>query len=1181
MRFQTALVTLALAATTFTAAAQDPSLNEELRLLPGAQDLPIRFENVTLEDGLTQSTIYSILQDRKGFMWFGAQVGLNRYDGHTVRNYLPDPFDSTSIHDSWVWAIVEAPGGMLWLTYEDGTVSHFDPSTGISRNYPSSDTDSTRLRPGRTLNLTVDSKGRVWVGGASLQLLDPETGKVTRYGSGPWNGGANGWVGGIIEEEGGTLIVTGLKGIFRFDPDTGTYDHLIPLNIGGWRPARDPADPALLWLGSFAGVLRVNVETREHRVFDVSRGPNDFVSQARPDPSDPGVVWASSTDGVARLDAASGQYRLYRANTGDMGGQSSDGGLLSNAVGAVYADRAGILWVAAEGAGVSRFDPTAIGFGKDASRPDDPNSMRGQQVWSMAVAADNVLWVAAVGSETSDPGWYLNRIDRRSGRVTYWKTNTSLQSPLLVDRRGTVLFGAIPDVNVPMSNGVLRYDERRGTLVPEYTVANGLVPNDRIWDIREAANGDHLVATDGGVVRINPLTKARTAWTPDEKRSDALHDGRTRWILEDKRGDLWVSAIRDLVRIDGATGAVERVLDRPDMPELADNAIADYPTEDASGNIWWVLSPNGVGTMVLRYDAAADRFSSYERNMKDRTAWSGGQITGITVNPEDPDKIWFTTYGAGLSLLTISTGKFRHYRVEDGLTNQAAYEAIFDNEGMLWIPTNSGLFEFNPETESFRRFGLEYGLQSLEFNGGSVARSSNGEMFFGGVRGFNAFFPSQLRSNDVPPDVAITDFLLFNQTVVPGPDSPLQRSISDTEVIRLRHDQDAPSFRFAALHYKRPEANQIRYRLEPQEAEWVDAAGRDEVSYTNLAPGEYTFRVIAANSDGVWNAEGASVRLIISPPWWTTWWAYVFYAVGLAGSVFGVDRWQRARIMRKEVEARRLQELESAKEIETAYRQLQQTKEQLVQQEKLASLGSLTAGIAHEIKNPLNFVNNFAEVNAELAEEAREAMESGDLVAARKALADLGENATQIAKHGKRADSIVKAMMQHARGGASELETIDVNTFVDEYVGLAWHGLRARDDRFRAEVVRDFAPDAGTLAVMPQELGRVVLNLLNNAFHAVQEQAAASEGDFKPAVTVGTRRTSREVEITVTDNGPGIKPALREKIFEPFYTTKATGEGTGLGLSLSFDIVTKGHGGTLSVEEGPGGGARFVVALPG
>jgi len=251
---------------------------------------------------------------------------------------------------------------------------------------------------------------------------------------------------------------------------------------------------------------------------------------------------------------------------------------------------------------------------------------------------------------------------------------------------------------------------------------------------------------------------------------------------------------------------------------------------------------------------------------------------------------------------------------------------------------------------------------------------------------------------------------------------------------------------------------------------------------------------------------------------------------------------------------------------------LHATQAQLVQQEKLASLGSLTAGIAHEIKNPLNFVNNFAEVGVEMTQEVIDAIEEGDSEEAKSILKEMMENSGQIAKHGKRADSIVRSMMQHARGGTSVHENVDVVAFLEENINLAWHGRRAKDQSFEADVVREFSEDVGEVRIQPMEMGRVILNLLNNAFDAV----SGAEGG---KVTVQAARSGDEVSISVSDNGPGIPVDIREKIFEPFFTTKGTGEGTGLGLSMSHDIVTKGHGGTLAVKEARSGGAQFSVIL--
>lgn len=264
------------------------------------------------------------------------------------------------------------------------------------------------------------------------------------------------------------------------------------------------------------------------------------------------------------------------------------------------------------------------------------------------------------------------------------------------------------------------------------------------------------------------------------------------------------------------------------------------------------------------------------------------------------------------------------------------------------------------------------------------------------------------------------------------------------------------------------------------------------------------------------------------------------------------------------------------RQVEARTAELKASQAQLIEQEKLASLGSLTAGIAHEIKNPLNFVNNFAEVGGELADELSEAIASGNAAEAQSIVGELKANAEQIAKHGKRADSIVQAMMQHARGGTAERETVDVNAFVAEYIDLAWHGMRAKDHTFDCEVERALSPDAGSAVLQTQDMGRVLLNLLNNAFYATQMEGGAPDA----RVRVATSREDDRIVITVADNGPGIPEDIRQKIFEPFFTTKPTGEGTGLGLSLSYDIVTKGHGGSMTVGTSASGGALFTIALP-
>jgi signal transduction histidine kinase len=265
--------------------------------------------------------------------------------------------------------------------------------------------------------------------------------------------------------------------------------------------------------------------------------------------------------------------------------------------------------------------------------------------------------------------------------------------------------------------------------------------------------------------------------------------------------------------------------------------------------------------------------------------------------------------------------------------------------------------------------------------------------------------------------------------------------------------------------------------------------------------------------------------------------------------------------------------------IEAAYTELKNTQVQLIQSEKMASLGELTAGIAHEIQNPLNFVNNFSEVNEELLKELKTEAEKGNLEEVKAIANDIVFNSEKINHHGKRADAIVKGMLQHSRSSAGQKELTDINALADEYLRLAYHGLRAKDKTFNATTKTDFDDTIGKINIIPQEIGRVILNLINNAFYAVDEKKKQNGNEYEPTVTVSTKKEKNKVEIKVKDNGNGIPQRVFDKMFQPFFTTKPAGQGTGLGLSLVYDIV-KAHGGEVKVETKEGEGSEFIIQLP-
>jgi signal transduction histidine kinase len=400
--------------------------------------------------------------------------------------------------------------------------------------------------------------------------------------------------------------------------------------------------------------------------------------------------------------------------------------------------------------------------------------------------------------------------------------------------------------------------------------------------------------------------------------------------------------------------------------------------------------------------------------------------------------------------------------------------------------------------------------------------------------------------------------------------------------LRLPHTDNFIRFRFAQMHLASQDTIWYRYILEGVDRKWSDKTNQPfSDNYPNMAPGTYTFKV-ASVYRGKWSAP-ASFSFTILTPWWTSWWAWMIYIFGVFFLLRGYILYRGRRLLK---ENRVLEEKVALRttQLQSSIEELKATQSQLIQSEKMASLGELTAGIAHEIQNPLNFINNFAEINKELLTELKDELTAGNLAAATTLADDVIANEEKINHHGRRADGIVKSMLQHSRSNQHSVkEPTDLNKLADEYLRLAYHGLRAKDKSFNASLKTAFDPAVGTVMLLGNDMGRVILNLITNAFYAVGErnaQAKAAGVAYEPTVTVTTRRLNGKVEVVVQDNGNGIPAAIRDKIFQPFFTTKPTGQGTGLGLSMSYEIVKKGHAGELKVESVEGQGTSFTIIIP-
>ena len=408
----------------------------------------------------------------------------------------------------------------------------------------------------------------------------------------------------------------------------------------------------------------------------------------------------------------------------------------------------------------------------------------------------------------------------------------------------------------------------------------------------------------------------------------------------------------------------------------------------------------------------------------------------------------------------------------------------------------------------------------------------------------------------------------------------------------LPYDQNYIRFHFAALNLLKQDSSAYTYLLDGVDKNWsaktnVTFSG----NYFNLSPGDYTFKVIAIGADGQFN-KPAIIAFTITPPWWKTWLAYSICFLLLAGSIRlyiyyrSLKHVKEKQILEREVLLRTEEVMQQKEEIESqrdslekTVVELKDTQQQLIQSEKLASLGELTAGIAHEIQNPLNFVNNFADLNVEMLGEIELEIDKGDLDEVKVLIAEVKQNSAKITFHGKRADGIVKGMLEHSRASSGLKEQVDLNKLADEYLRLAYHGFRAKDKIFNTGLITDFDQSLSLVKAIPQDLGRVLLNLFNNAFYAVQQKMKQEDESYKPVVAVSTTMAKNNVVIEVKDNGSGIPDGIKEKIMQPFFTTKPAGEGTGLGLSLSYDII-KVHGGQLTVSTAEKGFTIFRVSIP-
>ena len=590
----------------------------------------------------------------------------------------------------------------------------------------------------------------------------------------------------------------------------------------------------------------------------------------------------------------------------------------------------------------------------------------------------------------------------------------------------------------------------------------------------------------------------------------------------------------------------------------------------------------GTGNGLLTMDIKSGKF---------KRLFEGVQTNAIL--QDSTNTIWMGSNQLGLSKFDPVSDSFQLIiNPSTGKAFPSIYSLAQDSHKNIWFTTSTGIVKYNQIKNESTTYGLEVGVNGNNLT--SVAyKDHDGKLYFGDGTGYFVFSPEELLRHSTPPEIVIGEFATNNKIVYPGNSSPLPQPLWKTKEINLSYNQNVFSFSFAGINYSNPSLNKHLYKLENYDNDWRVASNEHVASYFYVPPGKYIFKVKASNNAGIWAEK--DLTIVIHPPWWQTWWAYTLFAIAFAFAIWGFVYYRsrnllkEKRVLEHKVNVRTAEVMHQKEEIAIQRDNLEQTlsnlkitQSQLIQSEKMASLGELTAGIAHEIQNPLNFVNNFAEVNLELIEELKseksKVKSERDEQLEDELLNNIAENEQKIIHHGKRADAIVKGMLQHSRSSNSIKEPTDINALADEYLRLAYHGLRAKDKSFNATLKTDFDETIGNINIIPQDIGRVLLNLYNNAFYALGEKKKQTGNNYEPLISVSTKKINGKVEICIKDNGNGIPQKIIDKIFQPFFTTKPTGQGTGLGLSLSYDII-KAHGGEIKVETKDGEGSEFIIKL--
>ncbi len=1087
-----------------------------------SQQPQLRFEHLGINDGLSQSNVTCILQDSRGFMWFGTKDGINTYDGYGFTVYKKNAADTNSLSHNFIKNIIEDTGGNLWIATWGGGVDRFDRHTKKFTHYRHQEKNTNSIGDNFITSLRFDEDGMLWIGTQSsgLNRLNLKTRQVTKYvfNKNDTNSISDNFVTTIYKDSRNRLWAGTLRnGLNLFNKKTGTFTRFRhnpaePRSISGNNICSFFEDSRhRLWIGTVGGGLNV-METGQsgfrhfrHDAANANSLPIDVVFALAED--DARQIWVGTENGgLSIMNPETGNFSTYTQDDID------DRSLTNNSIYSVYKDRQGNMWVGTYNGGINLHSK---GFNKFAHyrHSSSPNSLSHNKMLGICESADGFVWLGTDGGG-------LNRFNphtKQFKRFTHQKGNAnSICGDVIIS-----LFGD-KDHNVWMGyygEGITVYNEKHNTyrhLKHEENNPNSLAGNN-ICAIMQDADKEMWFGTYGhGVDKYNMKTGAFTNYRFDSTNGNSISNDRIINILQDSRGYIWIGTFEGGInRFDKKTGLFTRFTHAENSNSISSDQIT-YIYEDRYKNIW-------IGTQY------------------------------------------------GLNRYNPATNGFILYTMRDGLPGNIIFGIAEDDNGNLWLSTNHGICRFNPVTRNCKKFTVADGLQSNEFTGTSVLKSRSGYLYFGGVNGFNEFFPDSIQQQLYDPPLMFTGFQIFNKEVKVAdeldPDSPLTRPISETKRIVLSYKSSVISFDFVSLNYTTKERKQYAYKLRGFDKDWNYVGTRRTATYTNLDPGNYTLEVKGLNSDGAWSSRTASIQLTILPPFYSTLWFQLLCGICLVAGILLIYRYRVRSIKAHNAALERLVG-ERTRQLEWAINEERSTREDAEQARAEAEQANkaksiFLATMSHEIRTPMNGVIGMASLLAQTSL-------TGEQRSYTETIQTCGENLL----------TVINDILDFSKieSGKMELEEkeFDLRTCIEEVLDM-FAPKAAQTGLDLVYQIECRVPDR--ITGDSTRLRQILINLVGNAIKFTH----AGEVFVRVYLMNIYKHGGVQLGFEVRDTGIGIPEDKLERLFKAFSqvdhsTTRKYG-GTGLGLVICEKLIRL-MGGYIEVESKPGRGSVFAFAIP-